>query len=108
MIRKGANVVIAMGIMIVYLMIASGWALPTVSDDSVPLEGDWYYYHEFAKEVSKTYGACEQINNRVYTQGFVDGATNGIGAMMEQMVITGNETDGYTITVNGEEYYHEP
>lgn len=109
MIRKGANVVIVIGCILVYIMFASGWALPTVGNgDDVPLEGDWYYYHEMALEVSKTYGACEEINNRIYTQGFVDGATNGIGAMMEQMVITGNEENGYTVEVNGEQYYFEP
>lgn len=107
MIRKCANVIIVISFIILYVALATGRLTP-VATDTIPLEGDWYYYHEMALDVSKTYGACEEVNNPVYTQGFIDGATNGIGAMMEQMVITGNEENGYTVEVNGEQYYFEP
>ena len=107
--RKVANVIIVIGIIWLYNFLASGGALPAVNtSDNVPMEGDWYYYQLMAKEVCSKYGDYGMTGNKFYDVGLIDGATNGVGAVMDEMVITGNEQDGYTVTVLGEQFYYNP
>lgn len=109
MLRQGANVVIAIGIIILYVFLAKGGALPAIPDtDSVPMDGDWQYYQIMADRVCEKYGDYGLTGNEFYDTGLRDGATNGVGAVMDEMVITGNEIDGYTVIVLGEEFYYEP
>lgn len=109
MIRKGANVVIAIGLIWLYTFLASGGALPAVhTEDNVPMEGDWQYYQIMGDRVCEKYGDYGLTGNKFYDMGLKDGATNGVGAVMDEMVITGNEQNGYTVTVLGEEFYYSP
>ena len=64
---------------------------------------DWSYYEAMGKDITKEY--CNG-NTRLYNDGFEDGAVNAVTDVMEEMVITGNEVDGYTVIINGEQFYY--
>ena len=106
--RKIANVVIAISLVWLYVYLAQGGALPAINtSDNVPMEGDWYYYQKIGNEICETYGDYGLTGNKFYDMGLKDGATNGVAGIMENMVISGNEEDGYTVAIQGEQFYYE-